>query len=197
MFSGIVQDIGTVRSVQKETGLRLGIGTKMNLDGMKEGASIACSGCCLTVIQMEKNLFFVDVSQETLSKTVIGRWQEGTQVNLEPSLRLGDALDGHFVYGHIDGQVEVEQVDLDGESRRLTLSLPENLATFIVPKGSVALDGVSLTINEVEDRRFGVNLIPFTRARTTLELARPGDVLNIEVDMLARYAVRTLQRKVS
>lgn len=195
MFTGIIQDIGTVRAVHEtEGGLRLGIETGMNLEKVAIGASVACAGCCLTVISKEKNILFTDVSAETLTKSSIGSWRPGTKVNLEPSLSLGDPLDGHFVFGHLDAAAKLEDIKPDGSSRRMIFSVPDHLAKFIAPKGSVALDGVSLTVNETDSSRFGVNIIPHTLAHTTLGLNKSGDLLNIEIDMLARYVARALNK---
>ena len=135
----------------------------------------------------------MDVSAETLSKTTIGEWQTGSKVNLEPSLHLGDELGGHFVFGHVDGLAALQSVEQEGDSHRLKISVPQELAQFIAPKGSVSLDGVSLTVNEVEGAVFGVNIVPHTWAHTTLGQKQPGDRLNIEIDMLARYVARQME----
>lgn len=193
MFTGIVQDIGAVRSIDKNGDWRLVIGTGMDLSRTPPGASICCSGCCLTLIEKGEDWFAVDVSAETLSKTTIGEWQTGSKVNLEPSLHLGDELGGHFVFGHVDGLAALQSVEQEGDSHRLKISMSQELAQFIAPKGSVSLDGVSLTVNEVEDRVFGVNIVPHTWAHTTLGQKQPGDKLNIEIDMLARYVARQME----
>jgi riboflavin synthase len=194
MFTGIIRDIGTIRAIEKTGDWRVEIATEMNLSDIAIGASIACNGCCLTVVEKQKSSFFINVSTETLNKSMIGDWQAGTRVNLEPSLQLGDSLDGHFVFGHVDAAATLETVTAEGDSHRLTLRVPAQLVPFLAPKGSVALDGVSLTVNEVDGDRFGVNIIPHTWANTTLGLKKPGDRLNIEIDMLARYVARLLER---
>ncbi|MCC7305447.1 MAG: riboflavin synthase [Alphaproteobacteria bacterium] len=195
MFTGLIQNIGTVRSVDKtRNDLRLGIETGIDLGNVPAGASIACSGVCLTVTQKNKNSFFTDVSAETLNKTLIGEWKAGTRINIEPSLRLGDELGGHFVFGHADGVAEVTSIKSDGAFRRMIVKPPAGLLKFIASKGSVALDGVSLTINELEKDSFGVNIIPHTLEHTTLGYLKRGDKVNIEIDMLARYTARILEK---
>ncbi len=194
MFTGIVQDRGWVRGVDKTRGdLRLEIETSLDLAPVPLGASICCSGCCLTVVEKTKDSFFVDVSAETLSKTALGEWKEGTHVNLEPSLKLGDELGGHFVFGHVDAVVKLLESTPEGGSHRLTIELPDALARYVAPKGSVSLDGVSLTVNEVGANSFGVNIIPHTWEKTTLGVKKPGEAFNMEIDMLARYVARALE----
>ena len=193
MFTGIIQDIGRIASIDKQAGWRVRIETNLDLSATPEGASIACNGCCLTVVEKTRGSFSVDVSGETLSKTTIGQWEEGTAINLEPALKMGDELGGHIVSGHVDGLAIVESTTPDGESRRLKIKAPQELARFIAPKGSVNLDGVSLTVNEVEGDIFGVNIIPHTWEKTTLSHKKPGDKLNIEIDMLARYVARMME----
>lgn len=193
MFTGIVQNIGCVESVEKRGDWRVRIKTALDLSAEPPGASIACSGCCLTVVEKGADWFTADVSAETLSKTSLAAWQAGTRVNIEPSLRLGDALGGHFVFGHIDGLARLEAINKDGGSHRMTFSAPVPLMAYIAPKGSVALDGVSLTVNEVSATGFGVNVIPHTWAQTTLGLLNKGESVNLEVDMLARYVARQIQ----
>ena len=195
MFTGLIQDIGRVRSISKDGDWRIVIETGLDLSGVEIGASIACSGCCLTVVEKTDNSFGVDVSAESLFKTGIGKWQDGTPVNLEPSLKLGDELGGHIVSGHVDGQAELIEVKEDGDSFRLKFKAPEELAAFIAPKGSIALDGISLTVNEVEGNVFGVNIIPHTWVHTSLSTRKEGDYLNIEIDMLARYVARQLEER--
>ena len=188
MFTGIITDKGVVSSITHQGGdLRIGIQTKFDLSKTDIGASIACAGCCLTVVEKQDNIFFVDVSGESISKTNIGTWNEGTTINLEPSLKMGDELGGHIVSGHVDGVVLVKDIKPEGDSHRLTLDVPKDLAGFIAPKGSVTLDGVSLTVNEVEGTSFGVNIIPHTWDQTTLGQLKAGDQAHIEIDMLARY----------
>ena len=193
MFTGLVQDIGVVAEVvDRGDDRQLRITSALDLGVLEIGASICCSGCCLTITEKGADWFRVDVSGETLSKTSIGSWEEGHKVNLEPSLRLGDELGGHLVYGHVDGLAVVREITQDGESWRLRIEAPEDLAGYIAPKGSVALDGISLTVNEVEGNVFGVNIIPHTWERTNLGAAAVGAQLNIEIDMLARYVERMM-----
>lgn len=194
MFTGLIQDIGRVTKVeQQDKGLKLTIAVKnLNLENEKLGASICCSGCCLTATEISNNEFSVEVSAESLSKTHIGDWKEGSAVNLEPSLRLGGELGGHFVFGHIDGLATLSDIKKDGESFRLTIKPPSELMKFIASKGSVTLDGISLTVNEVNDATFGVNIIPHTWDHTTLQHRKIGDKIHIEIDMLARYVERMI-----
>lgn len=193
MFTGLVQDIGTVTKIEKRGDTRITIETALDLSETPIGASICCSGVCLTAVQIGPGWFAVDVSAETLSRSGLGLWTKGTKVNLEPSLRMGDELGGHFVFGHVDGQAAIETIRQSGESQILTIAAPKELASFIAEKGSVALDGVSLTVNSVEANCFTVNIIPHTWEKTTLGLAKAGDKLNIEIDMLARYVARALK----
>jgi riboflavin synthase len=190
MFTGIVTDIGTLRAVVPGGDRRFEIMTALDLGSVALGASIACNGCCLTVTAKGEGWFAVQASAETLSKTTLGTWREGTKVNLERALRLGDELGGHLVSGHVDGTGTILSVTPEGDSRRLRFKVPRALARFIAPKGSVALDGTSLTVNEVDGEEFGVNLIAHTLAVTTWGSARPGDTVNVEIDMLARYVAR-------
>lgn len=194
MFTGIVQDKGRVRSVDRARGdLRLEIETALDLATVPIGASICCSGCCLTVVEKTKDSFFVDVSAETLSKTTLGEWDAKSYLNLELSLKMGDELGGHFVFGHVDAVVQILEIKPEGDSRRMKVELPESMKRYLAPKGSVALDGVSLTVNEVEEGAFGVNIIPHTWKKTTLGQKKPGDKINMEIDMLARYVARALE----
>lgn len=196
MFTGIVRDTGEIARVEQKAGIRrILISTHFNVSKMEIGASIACDGCCLTVVDREGGCFAVEVSNETLAKTAIGGWKEGTKVNLEPSLKLGDELGGHIVSGHVDGVATLEDVRQDGGSWRLTFSVPAPLAQYLAPKGSVALAGISLTVNEVEGDRFGVNIIPHTWEVTSIKGWKPGDKVNLEVDMLARYVARILGKE--
>lgn len=192
MFTGLIQDIGIVQAVMPQDGsVALKIRTpRMDLSREKIGASIACSGCCLTVTEKGDDWFSVIVSNETLDKTAIGAWKIGDLINLEPSLRLGDELGGHLVYGHIDGLAKLTRIKEDGDSYRLTIEPPDDLMRFIAPKGSIALDGISLTVNEVNTKTFGVNIIPHTWMHTNLSQRKDGDHLHIEIDMLARYVAR-------
>ena len=195
MFTGLIQDIGRVRSIDKDGDWRIVIETGLDLSSVEVGASICCSGCCLTVVEKDADSFAADVSAESLFKTGIGKWQDGTPVNLEPSLKLGDELGGHIVSGHVDGQAELIEIKEDGDSFRLKLKVPQELAAFIAPKGSIALDGISLTVNEVEGDVFGVNIIPHTWVHTSLSSKKEGDYLNVEIDMLARYVARQLEER--
>ena len=190
MFTGIVTDIGEIESIEKRGDTRFVIGTGYDPKTIAVGASIACSGCCLTVIQLGKNTFTVEASAETLSRTTLGSWKPGTRINLERPLKMGDELGGHIVSGHVDGAGEIVSIRAEGDSKRFHFRVPHDLARFIAPKGSVTLDGTSLTVNEVKNCDFGVNIIPHTLAVTTWGHAREGDRVNVEIDMLARYVAR-------
>mgnify|MGYP006274691881 CR=1 FL=1 len=190
MFTGIVTDVGTLRAVEKRGDLRARIATGYDTSTIEIGASIACDGVCLTVVALGEDWFEVDVSAETVSKTNLGRWAPGRRVNLERSLRVGDELGGHIVSGHVDGVAEVVAVSDEGDSTRVRLRAPEALARFIAPKGSIALNGTSLTVNEVEGAEFGINFIPHTKEVTTWGDVGVGDKVNLEVDTLARYVAR-------
>ena len=193
MFTGIIKDIGTVMSVDTSAGdTRIVIQTGFDLSSIEIGASICCSGCCLTVVEKTEDTFSVDVSAETLSKTNLGEWKEGSKVNLELSLKMGDELGGHIVSGHVDGLAKVVDITPEGDSHRIRFDVPDHLKHFMASKGSVALDGISLTVNEVEDHIFGINVIPHTWTATTLGQVETGDSVNIEVDMMARYVARML-----
>jgi riboflavin synthase len=192
MFTGIITDVGRVVAVERRGDTLFTIGTLFDMDTVALGASIACSGCCLTVIDKVPGRFTVSASAETLSKTTLGSWTEGTEVNLERALCLGDELGGHIVSGHVDGVAEVISAAPEGDSWRYVFQVPDAFAKFMAPKGSVALDGVSLTVNEVGGSRFGVNIIPHTRQCTTFRVLSPGDRMNFEVDMLARYVARIM-----
>jgi riboflavin synthase len=198
MFTGIITDIGTVRSVEERGDRRLVIGCGYDLSTVDLGASIACSGACLTVVDKGEDWFAVDVSQETQSRTTPSQWDEGARLNLERSLRVGDELGGHIVTGHVDAVATVVEAHADGGSTRLTLTAPASIGKSIAAKGSIALDGVSLTVNEVEDAadetRFAVNLIPHTLEATTLDGIAAGRQLNVEIDILARYLERMMAR---
>jgi riboflavin synthase len=191
MFTGIVTDIGTVAT---RSGTKLKIASHCDPASVMLGASIACDGCCLTVTSVEDNgegaLFEVDVSNETASRTTLGHWKESTRVNLERSLSIGSELGGHLMTGHVDGLASIVARTPDGESVRFVLEAPAEFAQFIAVKGSVALNGVSLTVNEVDGARFGVNIIPYTLTHTTWGDRKPGDLVNLEVDLLARYVER-------
>ena len=195
MFTGIVTDVGIVRSAEQRGDLRLTIATAYDMDTVELGASIACSGACLTVVDKGEDWFAVDVSGETVSKTAADHWQQGARLNLERSLRLGDEIGGHIVTGHVDAVGEVVGVCLEGDSKRVGISVPRALGSMVAAKGSVALDGVSMTVNEVRDAEdgtthFSVNLIPHTAEHTTLGELAADRQLNVEVDVLARYIDR-------
>ncbi|MDT0682846.1 riboflavin synthase [Roseicyclus sp. F158] len=193
MFTGIVSDIGTITQLEARGDLRARIGTSYDTSDIDLGASIACDGCCLTVVTTGPDWFDVDVSAETVSKTNLGTWEAGGRINLERALRVGDELGGHIVSGHVDGVAEVIRMAPEGDSLRLTFRAPEELARFIAPKGSVTLNGTSLTVNEVEGAEFGVNLIPHTREVTTWGRVAEGDLINLEIDTLARYVARMVE----
>lgn len=190
MFTGIVTDIGDIRRLERRGDLRARIGTGYDTHGIDIGASIACSGVCLTVVQLGSDWFDVEISAETLDKTNVGAWGVGQKINLERALKVGDELGGHIVSGHIDGLATITEMRPEGDSVRYTFDAPRNLARFIAPKGSVALDGTSLTVNEVEGTRFGVNIIPHTQEVTTWGASKVGDKVNLEIDTLARYVAR-------
>jgi riboflavin synthase len=192
MFTGIVTDLGRVKRLYRGEILELTIATAFDTGAIAIGASIACSGTCLTVVSVEPGAFSAQASAETLASTTIGEWHEGTPVNLERSLRLGDELGGHLVSGHVDGIARIVERRPDAQSVRFTFEAPAAVMPFIAPKGSVALDGVSLTVNEVSGNRFGVNIVPHTLACTNLGEAGPGQSMNLEIDMIARYVARLL-----
>ena len=197
MFTGIITDVGRIRSVEQRGDVRLTVGCGYDMATVDLGASIACSGVCLTVVDKGADWFAVDVSAETLSRTAGGLWHEGAALNLERALRLGDELGGHIVTGHVDGVGEVESVADVGGSTRVTIVAPQAVEAYIAPKGSVALDGVSLTVNEVEPIsggvRFAVNIIPHTAQQTSFAALQPGRQVNIEIDVLARYIGRMME----
>jgi len=192
MFTGIVADLGHVKRLRRGEILELTIATGFDPAAIPIGASIACSGACLSVVAVEPGAFSAQVSAETLACTTIGQWREGTPVNLERALRLGDEMGGHLVLGHVDGVARIIERRPEAQSVRFAFEAPAVLMPFIAPKGSAALDGVSLTINEVAGFRFGVNIVPHTLARTNFGDARPGQAMNLEVDMIARYVARLL-----
>ena len=196
MFTGIVAHIGEVAA---RDGGRFAIRASLDPASVAIGASIACDGCCLSVTTIRPDAggsaFTVDVSNETLSRTTLGSWQPGRSINLERPLKAGDELGGHIVAGHVDGVARIERISEDGASRRVRFEVPGPLARFIAEKGSVALDGTSLTVNEVEGSAFGVNLIPLTLTETTWGSKKPGDEVNIEVDLFARYVARLMEHR--
>lgn len=196
MFTGIIKDMGEVIAADGNgQGRRLKIRTGFPVKDIAIGASVACDGCCLTVVEKGADWLAFDVSGETLSKTNIGAWAGGTKVNLETSLRMGDEMGGHMVSGHVDGLGVVESVVADGDAWRLKIRAPEALAAYIAPKGSVTLNGISLTVNEVDGPVFGICIIPHTWAVTNIKDWRPGTRINLEVDMLARYVARILGKE--
>ncbi|MFQ5953837.1 MAG: riboflavin synthase [Kiloniellales bacterium] len=190
MFTGIVSDVGRVRAIERPGDTRFSIQTAYDTSAIRPGASIACAGACLSVVDKGASWFAVDASAETLARTTLGGWRVGTPVNLERALRVGDELGGHLVFGHVDGVAALSRRRAEGASLSLTFEAPEALVRFLAPKGSVALDGVSLTVNRVDGRHFGVNVIEHTAKHTTLGALHPGDQVNLEIDMLARYVGR-------
>ena len=193
MFTGIITDQGTILALEQAGDLRVRIGTGYDVSGIDLGASIASDGVCLTVVDLGRepqNWFDVQVSAETLSKSNLDTWAVGRTVNLERALKVGDELGGHIVSGHVDGVARVVDIRDEGDSTRVTFEAPPDLARFIAPKGSVALNGTSLTVNEVEGNRFGINFIPHTKSVTTWGRVAVGDAINLEIDTLARYVAR-------
>lgn len=196
MFTGIVTDVGEILSLEQNGDLNVRITTGFDVETIDIGASIACDGICLTVVALgaePRPWFAVQVSAESVSKTNLSAWAEGRQVNLERALKVGDELGGHIVSGHVDGVATIADVRDEGDSTRVTLEAPADLARFIAPKGSVALNGVSLTVNEVSGHTFGVNFIPHTKAVTTWGQVAAGDLVNLEIDTLARYVARLVE----
>ena len=192
MFTGIITDLGRVRSLAPGAMTRLELATAYDTDGIALGASICCNGICLSVVDKAPGWFAVEASAETMAVTTLGKWKLGTPVNLERALRAGDELGGHIVSGHVDGVGRVVDRRQDGGSIRYVVEAPAALAKFIAPKGSIAVDGVSLTINEVEGARFGVNIIPITQRETNLGGTYIDDAVNLEIDPVARYVARLL-----
>lgn len=197
MFTGIVTDIGTIAKVTQSGDTRFDVLTAYDTDTIDLGASISHSGVCLTVIEKGKGAdgdwFAVEASKETLDITSADKWKEGTRLNLERALKMGDELGGHIVSGHVDGLAEITAITPEGDSQRYTFKTTSALMPFIAPKGSVTLDGTSLTVNEVEGLTFGINLIPHTQEVTTWGLSKVGDIVNLEIDVLARYVARLKQ----
>lgn len=194
MFTGIISDVGRVRSIEKRGDTRITIETGIEIGGIEIGASIACSGPCLTVVDKDAGWFAVEASAETLECTTLGSWTAGTRVNLERALRVGDELGGHIVSGHVDGVARILDSQPEGDSVRFEFEAPAELRQYIAAKGSVALDGVSLTVNAVTNACFGVNVIGHTRACTTFGGRTAGDQVNLEIDMLSRYVERLLRK---
>jgi riboflavin synthase len=195
MFTGIITDIGTVVSLEKNGDLRLGIKTSYDIESIDIGASIAHSGVCLTVVEKLSSQYFMEISSETIACSNVGTWEIGTKVNLERSLKLGDEIGGHMVLGHVDGLAEVLSVKEIGGSHEVVLKAPDSLKYFIAAKGSVTLDGVSLTVNKVDDNKFYINVIPHTWQVTNFHEIVVGKKLNLEIDTLARYVARLNEQK--
>ncbi len=195
MFTGIITDIGELVSLNKQGDWRLRIKTSWETNEIKIGASIACSGICLTVIERNNNYFDVAASMETVSVTTLQNWQIGTRINLEKALRMGDELGGHFVFGHVDGIATITDIKAKKDSHYIRFEIGETLIGLIASKGSVSIDGISLTVNSAVDNRFDVNIIAHTWQKTTLGNSVVGDTVNIEIDMLARYVARLLETK--
>lgn len=194
MFTGIISDLGQVRAILPGGDTAYRIATALDLEDLALGASIACSGACLTVVEKGRDWFAVQASAETRERTTLGGWRVGTRINLERALKAGDELGGHLVSGHVDAVATIVERRAEGDSLRFVFAVPEAYAPAIAPKGSVALDGVSLTVNEVAGARFGVNIIPHTQARTTFATAAAGDRVNLEIDLVARYLARLTGR---
>jgi riboflavin synthase len=192
MFTGIITDIGVLREIRRGGDTTFVIATKRDISDLAIGASIACAGICLTVVERRDDWFAVQASAETLARSTLAQWRVGTRINLERALKAGDELGGHLVAGHVDAVAEIVERRTEGDSQRFAFRVPDAYAALIAPKGSVTLDGVSLTVNEVQGNRFGVNIIPHTLAETTFGTAQPGDKVNFELDTLARYVARLL-----
>jgi len=192
MFTGLITDLGRVRALEKAGDTRFEITTAYDTSTIEIGASIACSGACLSAIEVGPDWFAATASAETLSRTTLGSWQVGTPVNLERPLVAGQEMGGHIVLGHVDGVGRVAAVREEGDSLRFTFEMPEAISRFVAEKGSVAVDGVSLTVNEVDETSFGVNIIPHTAKVTNFGALAPGDAVNLEIDPLARYVARLL-----
>jgi riboflavin synthase len=194
MFTGIITDLGAVMdATQGAAAVRFRIGTAYDLKTVDLGASISCNGCCLTVVETGSDWFAVDVSRETLDHTTLGEWIAGRRINLERALKAGDELGGHIVSGHVDGVAAIESITPEEGSQRFVISAPADLMRYVAPKGSVCIDGVSLTVNEVKESTFGVNIIPHTQAVTSFGALSSGSRVNMEIDTIARYVARILQ----
>jgi riboflavin synthase len=195
MFTGIITDVGTIERVEPRGDLRVRIATHFDMDSVDMGASIACSGACLTVVGRGPGWFEVDISGESVARTAPGLWKEGQRLNLERALKLGDELGGHIVTGHVDGIVRIVEIENQGDSQKLTFRVGSDLAPYIAAKGSITLDGISLTVNSVTDDAAGhtdftVNVIPHTAQHTTFDMVEQGRAINVEIDVLARYLKR-------
>jgi riboflavin synthase len=195
MFTGIITDVGKVRAIEQRGDTRVEIETSYDTSGVDIGASIACSGPCLTVVEKGRGWFAIEASAETLARTTLGDWAVGSRINLERALRVGDELGGHIVSGHVDGVGTIVDMRPEGDSIRFEFEAPADIKRFIAPKGSIAIDGVSLTVNAVDDARFGVNIIHHTQEETTFGDRAVGDRVNLEIDMLARYVGRLMGEK--
>lgn len=194
MFTGIITDLGTVKKIEKTGDTRFEFTTSYDMNTVDIGASIACNGGCMTVIEKGDGWFAITASEESLSKTTMATWKEGDRINFERACKVGDELGGHIVSGHVDGLAEIVSITPEGDSFRFKFKVPQELKNFIAPKGSVALNGVSLTVNEVEGDTFGINIIPHTMQETTFGAAQAGDKVNLEIDMLARYVSRLMEK---
>jgi riboflavin synthase len=192
MFTGIITDLGTVKAITFGPTTRLEIATAYDTGGIALGASVACNGCCLSVVEKGPGWMAFEASRETLDKTNMGDWKVGHPINLERALKLGDELGGHLVSGHVDGVGRIRSIKPDGGSLRIVIEAPKEIARMIAPKGSIVVDGISLTVNEVDGARFGVNIIPITQTATNLGQAKEGDRVNLEIDLIARYVARLL-----
>lgn len=196
MFTGIISDIGILREIRRGGDTTFVIGTALDTRDLALGASVACAGVCLTVIDRKDDWFAVQASAETLGRSTLKDWRIGTRINLERALKAGDELGGHLVSGHVDALAEIVERRAEGDSQPFSFRVPDPFAAAVAPKGSVALDGVSLTVNEVQGNRFGVNIIPHTLAHTTFGSAKVGDRVNFEIDTLARYVARLLGKTI-
>jgi riboflavin synthase len=192
MFTGIITDLGAVKSIAFGPTTRLAISTAYDTATIALGASVACNGCCLSVVEKGAGWLAFEASRETLDKTTMADWKVGHPINLERALKLGDELGGHLVSGHVDGVGRIHSIRPDGGSLRIVIEAPRDMARQIAPKGSITVDGISLTVNEVEGVRFGVNIIPITQTATNLGNAKEGDRVNLEIDLIARYVARLL-----
>ncbi len=197
MFTGIITDVGQVRAVEKRGDTRFTIATCYPIGDIAIGASIACSGPCLTVVEKSNDSFSLDASAETLARTTAGSWHEGTRINLERALKMGDELGGHLLTGHVDSVATLTARRPEGDSLRLTFYVPGPFDRAIASKGAVAIEGVSLTVNEVDGNSFGVNIIPHTQRETTLGALQPGDRVNLEIDLIARYLARLVGKEIA
>jgi riboflavin synthase len=192
MFTGIITDLGKVKTIAFGPTTRLEIATAYDTGGIALGASVACNGCCLSVVEKGPGWMAFEASRETLDKTNMGDWKVGHPINLERALKLGDELGGHLVSGHVDGVGRILSIKHDGGSLRIVIEAPKEMARMIAPKGSIVVDGISLTVNEVDGAHFGVNIIPITQTATNLGHAKEGDRVNLEIDLIARYVARLL-----